>query len=157
MAVGIRHADHVAPSIRKSCNHFADKRRSLGRCSSLSDSDHGGIFFIFTVSRSYYTKFSHFSFNLFAISLPIKYEQRNFDWSRMILKVQKTKWGFSSNSSTEDAKEQPEISAYTSVQVPTSQNAISKSIFFILRFLIAWRVEYINDALWENRVKQHLA
>jgi hypothetical protein len=31
-AVGIRHADHVAPSIRKKVgNHFSDKRRSLGR------------------------------------------------------------------------------------------------------------------------------
>jgi hypothetical protein len=44
-AVGIRHADHVAPSIRKLSakvgNHFADKWRSLGRCSSLADSDLG--------------------------------------------------------------------------------------------------------------------
>jgi hypothetical protein len=39
-AVGIRHADHVASSIRKSCQS-ADKRRSLGRYSSLADSDHG--------------------------------------------------------------------------------------------------------------------
>jgi hypothetical protein len=41
-AVGIRYADHVAPSIRKKVdNHFTDKRQSLGRYSSLTDSDHG--------------------------------------------------------------------------------------------------------------------
>jgi hypothetical protein len=35
-AVGIRCADHATPSIRKSW-HYADKRRSLGRYSSLAD------------------------------------------------------------------------------------------------------------------------
>jgi hypothetical protein len=39
--LGIRHADHVAPSIHKVGNHFADKQRSLGQYSSLVDSDHG--------------------------------------------------------------------------------------------------------------------
>jgi hypothetical protein len=44
-AVGIRHADHVAPSIpQKVGNHFADKLRSLGRYISLTDSDHGDFF-----------------------------------------------------------------------------------------------------------------
>jgi hypothetical protein len=45
-AVGIRHADHVAPSIRKSWQS-ADKRRSLGRYGSLADSDHGVQFLVF--------------------------------------------------------------------------------------------------------------
>jgi hypothetical protein len=41
-AVGIRHADHMARSIRKQVgNHFTDKRKSPGRYSSLADSDHG--------------------------------------------------------------------------------------------------------------------
>jgi hypothetical protein len=38
-AVGICHADHIAPSIRKSL-HYADKRRPLFQYSSLADSDH---------------------------------------------------------------------------------------------------------------------
>jgi hypothetical protein len=40
-AVGIRHADHVAPSIHKSHTNFAGKRRSLGLYGSLADSGDG--------------------------------------------------------------------------------------------------------------------
>jgi hypothetical protein len=41
MSVGIRHADHVAPSIRRFRTNFADKRRSLGQYNSLEDPGHG--------------------------------------------------------------------------------------------------------------------
>jgi hypothetical protein len=37
MAVGIRHADQVVPSIRKFGTNFADKRWSLGRYNLLED------------------------------------------------------------------------------------------------------------------------
>jgi hypothetical protein len=39
--VRIRCADHATPSIRKSWHYFANKRRSLGRHSSLADQSHG--------------------------------------------------------------------------------------------------------------------
>jgi hypothetical protein len=39
-AVEIRHADHVASSIRNFGTDFADKERTLGRYSSLADSGH---------------------------------------------------------------------------------------------------------------------
>jgi hypothetical protein len=44
---GIRCADHATLSIRKSLHYFANKRRPLGRHSSLADQSHGGFFFYY--------------------------------------------------------------------------------------------------------------
>jgi hypothetical protein len=40
LEIEVRHAEHVAPSIRKVGTNFTDKRRSLGRDSSHPDSGH---------------------------------------------------------------------------------------------------------------------
>jgi hypothetical protein len=45
-AVGTRHADHVAPFIRKSWQLLRREAAVAGRYSSLADSDHGVFFFI---------------------------------------------------------------------------------------------------------------
>jgi hypothetical protein len=51
MAVGIRHADYVALSIRKSATNFADRRRLLGRYGSLADWGHGVcLFFVYILN-----------------------------------------------------------------------------------------------------------
>jgi hypothetical protein len=39
--VGIRCADHATPCLQKSWHYFANKRRLLGRYSSLADQSHG--------------------------------------------------------------------------------------------------------------------
>jgi hypothetical protein len=49
-AAGIRCADHVTPSIRKSWHYFANKRRPLGRYSSLADYKPRYLLFFFTFS-----------------------------------------------------------------------------------------------------------
>jgi hypothetical protein len=49
--VKIRHADHVALSIRKVGTSVTDKRWSLGRYSSFADSGHGVFITILDVIR----------------------------------------------------------------------------------------------------------
>jgi hypothetical protein len=49
--VRIRHADQVAPSIRKFDIVLADKRRSLGWHTLLADSGHGVLFFCKSENR----------------------------------------------------------------------------------------------------------
>jgi hypothetical protein len=56
-AVGIRHADHVAPFIRKCGTNFADRWMSLGRFSSFSDLSHE-ILFSFCFLYHEFCKFS---------------------------------------------------------------------------------------------------
>jgi hypothetical protein len=51
-AVEIRHADHVAPSIRKSWHKLRRQRRSLGLYSSLADSGHGVYFIQYDFSHA---------------------------------------------------------------------------------------------------------
>jgi hypothetical protein len=66
--MGIRHTDHVASSIRKKVgNHFADKRRSLGRYSLLADSDHG--IFSFTAINLVRNVFHYPYFKYFSTSI----------------------------------------------------------------------------------------
>jgi hypothetical protein len=49
---GIRCADHATPSIRKSWTYYTNKRRSLGRRSSLADQSHGVYYYstVFSVA-----------------------------------------------------------------------------------------------------------
>jgi hypothetical protein len=62
---GIHCADHATPSIRKSWHYFANKRRSLGRHSSLADQSHF-IFLSLSVFASILLLLFYYSF-LFSI------------------------------------------------------------------------------------------
>jgi hypothetical protein len=56
---GILCADHATPSIRKSWHYFPNKRRSLGRHSSIADQCHGVFLFLFPNSSETSRKARH--------------------------------------------------------------------------------------------------
>jgi hypothetical protein len=59
MALGIRHADHVAASIRKSLQLLRRQAAVVGRYCSLSDSDHGVCFVFGNTLRFVWRNWDH--------------------------------------------------------------------------------------------------